>query len=57
MKNGVRVIGEGKGGMNGNERKLDCVGEHTVQYTDTLQHCIPEIDTILLTNVTPTNLM
>ena len=33
-------------------------GEHTMQYTDVLlQNCIPETDVILLTNVTPINLI
>ena len=33
-----------------------CSGEHTIQYTDdVLKNCIPEIDIILLTNVTLIN--
>ena len=49
-------VEEGKAGINGDGRRLDLGGEHTIQRTDdVLWNCPPETYIILLTNVTPIN--
>ena len=49
-------VGDGKVGLNGDGRRLNLGGEHTMQYTDeVLQNCTPETYVILLTNVIPMN--
>ena len=36
-------VGKGKGGINGEGRRLDLWYEHTIQYADgVLQNCMPE---------------
>ena len=43
-------------GINGDGRRLDLGGKHTIQCTDdVLCNCTPGTYIILLTNVTPTN--
>ena len=48
-------MGTGRG-VNGDGRRLDLGGEHTIQNTDdVLQNCTLETYIILLTSVTPIN--
>lgn len=37
------------------ERDLSLGSEHTIQYTEDIQNCTPEVYIILLTNVTAIN--
>ena len=50
--------GEGERGINGDGRRLDVGGEHTLQCTDDVKpNCAPETCIILLSNVTLINSM
>ena len=52
----MRQAEAGKGGINGDRRRLDRGGEHAIQCTDdVLQNCTPEAAAILLTYVTAIN--
>ena len=49
-------IEEGNWGINGDGRRFDWGGEHTIQCTDNvLQNCTPKTYLILLTKLTPIN--
>ena len=50
------LVEEDKGRINGDGRRLDLGGEHTIQYTgNLLQNYTPKTYLILLTNVTQIN--
>ena len=51
-------VEEGTGGINDDGRRLDLGGKHTIQYTDDmLSNCTPHTYIILLTSITPINLI
>ena len=50
------TVKEGLGGTEGDGRRINLDGEHTMQYTnDVLENCTLETYMILLINVTPIN--